>query len=394
MGDRFPQIFDLTQAQRALGRAVAADESLAFPAAQEYIALLGEDRALAFAQEHEVASHVAHALLSQTDSARTFSRQWFNEHQRWHERITRYLAELDRVAAAFADSNIQIVALKNVGIARALHTCAGCNPMGDLDVLVTKKDFRNAHKTLLGLGYRFEFRSPLEDAELEAAEASGGAEYRFSLSDGSVLWLELQWRPVAGRWIQPEQEPKAEDLLVRSQPISGSAARLMAPEDNLVQVALHTAKHSYVRAPGFRLHTDVDRIVRHESIDWDRFLSIVNDLQIRTATFYSLEIAHQVCHTPIPADIRKTLAPRNSKHAAMTQLLRSAGLFHPLERKFSRLSYFRFTSLLFDHPSGLWRAVFPRRQSMTERYGAHPRWQLPLLHMRRITDLLFRRLST
>jgi len=56
---------------------------------------------------------------------------------------------------------------------------------------------------------------------------------------------------VAGRWIRPDQEPGAEELLARSISIPGSAARLLAPEDNLLQIALHTAKHSYVRAPGF-----------------------------------------------------------------------------------------------------------------------------------------------
>ena len=168
----------------------------------------------------------------------------------------------------------------------------------------------------------------------------------------------------------------------------------MAPEDNLLQVALHTAKHSYVRAPGFRLHTDVDRIVRHESIDWDKFISLAKQLGVCTATFYSLEIAHQVCETPIPAEVRQQLAPSPSKQTAMTKLLRSAGLFHPQERKFSRLGYIRFTSLLYDDIGGLWHAIIPRRQDMTERYGDHQQWQLPLLHVRRIADLLFRRLST
>ena len=52
--------------------------------------------------------------------------------------------------------------------------------------------------------------------------------------------------------------------------VNGSNVRILAPEDNLLQVALHTAKHSYVRAPGFRLHSDVDRVVRFQSIDWNQ----------------------------------------------------------------------------------------------------------------------------
>ena len=47
--------------------------------------------------------------------------------------------------------------------------------------------------------------------------------------------------------------------------------QILSPEDNLLQVALHTAKHSYVRAPGFRLHSDVDRIVCFQEINWNIF---------------------------------------------------------------------------------------------------------------------------
>ena len=85
------------------------------------------------------------------------------------------------------------------------------------------------------------------------------------------MWVELQWRPVAGRWIREDQEPNADDLINRSLPITGTNVRLLAPEDNLLQVCLHTAKHSYMRAIGFRLHTDVDRIVNYQNINWNIF---------------------------------------------------------------------------------------------------------------------------
>ena len=84
-----------------------------------------------------------------------------------------------------------------------------------------------------------------------------------------------------------DQEPQAEELLARSVPIPGSAARLLAPEDNLLQVALHTAKHSYVRAPGFRLHTDVDRIVRRQPLNWEVFLTRVMSLEVKTPVYFS-----------------------------------------------------------------------------------------------------------
>jgi hypothetical protein len=266
--------------------------------------------------------------------------------------------------------------------------------MGDIDVLVAQADFPRAHDILLQLGYRFEFRNPLEKTEFSAAVSAGSAEYCRRLETGEELWFELQWRPVAGRWIQPDQEPRAADLITRSLPIQGSHARLLSPEDNLLQVALHTAKHSYVRAPGLRLHTDVDRIVRAQSPDWDRFLALAASLQVRTATYYALEIPRQICGTPIPPDVCEQLAPPKPQQRQLSRLLRRGGLFHPKESKFSRLEYIVFTSLLYDDVRSWCRAVLPQRQWMRQQYGEHTRWQLPWLHLRRIADLLFRRLST
>ena len=386
-------IFELEPAEAALCRAIAADSSISRPAARDFIDTLGNEPAFQFARSHEVASHVGHAL-GEDPQASEVDPRWAREHDQWERRISRYLTELDHVASALDHENIPLVALKNVGIARGLHPCAGCCPMGDIDVLVAQADFPRAHDILLQLGYRFEFRSPLEECEFLAAATTGSAEYCRILETGEELWLELQWRPVAGRWIQPDQEPRAVDLIARSLPIQGSHARLLSPEDNLLQVALHTAKHSYVRAPGLRLHTDVDRIVRAQSLDWDRFLALTTSLHVRTATYYSLQIPRQICGTPIPSEVCERLAPPKLQRRQIARLMRRAGLFHPNESKFSRLEYIVFTSLLYDDLRSWRRAILPRRQWMRERYGEHATWQLPWLHVRRIADLLFRRMST
>ncbi len=387
------EVFELTDAEQALGHAISADDAIAIPSAEAFVDRMGEEQALTFAEEHQVISHVAHRL-NQTNNRDRYLRKWSAQHDAWSKRLTAYLSELERVATAFSEKDIIMIALKNSGIARGLHNCPGCNPMGDLDVLVSPTRFRDAHQIMVELGYEFELRSPTAPSNLDTAESSGGTEYRTRLDSGDELWFEVQWRPVAGRWIQPDQEPKADDLIARSQAIEGSSVRLLAPEDNLLQVALHTAKHSYVRAPGFRLHTDVDRIVRGQEIDWDRFVQLTNELGVRTATFFSLVIARQICATPIPDVVCQQLAPSRPKQATMIRLLRSAGLFHPSERKFTRAQYLRFTSLLYDDLGGLWRAIIPRQQTMTQRYGNRPKWQLPWLHTRRIVDLLFHRRST
>lgn len=384
--------FNLTPSQSLLCRALAdVDAAARAQAARELLAALGDARAFDLAQRNQVASVVAHVLLDSATSG--LSPQWRAVHDSTHARISTYLAELDRVAARLADEAIAPVALKNGGIARGIYPCPGCCPMGDLDVLVEKQHFRRAHQILLEEGYHFEFRSPLEEAELEAAERDGGAEYYKVLPNGEKLWFELQWRPVAGRWIRPDQEPSAEELIARSVAIPGTAVRLLSPEDNLLQVALHTAKHSYVRAPGFRLHLDVDRIVRRQPIDWETFAERVVALQVKIAVYFSLAIPRAIFQTPIPDEILARLQPPAWKARLIQRWLERAGLFNPDERKFGRLGYVVFTALLYDDWRGLWRGIFPSRAWMRERYGFQNDWLLPYYHVRRLVDLGLRRVD-
>ena len=206
--------------------------------------------------------------------------------------------------------------------------------------------------------------------------------------------FELQWRPVAGRWIQPDQEPPADELMERSVPIEGSAARLLSPEDNLLQVCLHTAKHSYVRAPGFRLHTDVDRIVRGCSINWDAFCDHVEKIRVRTAVYLSLSIPAELFGTPIPEQVLLRLNRTARKNRLLKRWIVKAGLFGPDDSKWSKLGYICFNLSLYDTIGGSLSGVFPDADWMVEHYNVQRRWTLPIWYGVRIVELLFKRAKT
>jgi len=362
-------------------------------AVRRFIATLGDKNAFSLAQANEVSSVVAHALMD-AYGVENVPAHWIKVHEENYTRIAAYLDELDRIAKLLDKEGIQLVVLKNGGIARGIYHCPGCCPMGDLDVLIERRHFRHAHKILLDDGYQFEFRSPLEKAKLAAAEKGGGAEYWKILPGGEKLWFELQWRPVAGRWIRPDQEPDSEELMSRSVPIPGSAVRLLSPEDNLFQATLHTAKHSYVRAPGFRLHLDVVRIVRYQAIVWDMFLKRVIELEVRTAVYFSLVIPKLIFGTPIPDEIMKQLKPAIWKEQLIGRCLQRAGLFNPDEKKFSRLMYITFNALLYDDLNGLIKGIIPDSGWMRDKYGIEAKNCVLAFYLKRLKDMAFRRLRT
>ncbi len=354
---------------------------------------LGDEAVYASAKLNGVASITAHALSLCIENG-ALPAHWLEEYNAIEQKLTAYMAELDKVASLLAKNDIPLLALKNSGITKGMYPYPGACPMGDIDVLVSKKQFRAAHEILTEHGYTLKFRCEFEEDSLEAAEHGGGAEYSVQLEEGRHLWFELQWRPVAGRWIQPEQEPKADELVERSIAIEDSDVRLLSPEDNLLQVALHTAKHTFVRAPGFRLHTDVDRIVSTQDINWNLFTDRVIALKTKTAVYMSLAMAKTLLGTPVPDEVLIKIQPNMFKVKIMQGWLEKVGIFEPDAPKWSKLGYIIFVSMLYDTFGDFFAGVLPDSRNMKEQYAFSSNFLLPFYHAKRIAQLLLKRANT
>ncbi len=343
---------------------------------------------LDFAERNRVGPIVAHTLRESLPASERVLRERADAvHEASRKRMEVLLGEADRIAERLAAEGIGVVALKNAGIARGLFPCPACCPMGDVDLLVPRSRFEEAHRLVQELGFRFDSRAPdVEPAELSAALRGGGAEYVRRVHDETV-WVEVQWRPVAGRWIRPDQEPDGEQLVERSVPIEGSSLRLLAPEDNLLQVALHTAKHSYVRAPGLRLHTDVDRLARYQQPDWGQVAALAERTEIRTAVYFSLAMAEALLGSQVPLEVLDRLAPPRWKREVVLAMVRRADVFEPDERKFSRPEMMAFHALLYDDAVGLMASVADVERGELRRV---PAGRLARRAVRRLRDVATR----
>ena len=350
--------------------------------------LIIEESLFQHAQEDEVASHIAYILKS---SKLKYASFWDKVYIDTDHCITVLMDVLEEVASKLKENKIDIVALKNAGITKAIFKNNACSPMGDLDLLVRSKDFRKAHEIILNdLDFTFKFRSEFEEEDLEEAFRGGGTEY-YKIVDGHKVWLELQWRPIAGRWIQPHNEPNGDELMNGSIEVENSDVRILSPEDNLLQVALHTAKHSYVRAPGFRLHSDVDRIVRFQAIDWEKFEEKVCNLKIKTAVYFSLYFASQLIKTPIPDFVLSSLKPSWFREKMILHFINKAGIYNQNKKKFSKIGYIVFNLALYDSIGENIKAIFPSYNSIKIKYPIKNKLQLPYFYFIRIKDLIFKR---
>ena len=345
------------------------------------------------AKNNLVDSIVAYRLI-QYYGENKVAKHWSKSYSDTHLRINTYLNELDNVAHELNKHGIKIIALKNSGIAKGIYQNPGLVPMGDVDTLVSRSDFFKAHAIITNMGYEILAPNKFHSADINTGYREGSSEYIKYLSDSISLRFELLWRTVEGRFLRPEQEPDGDIVISRSVDVENSYVKILSPEDNLLQVCLHTAKHSYVRAPGFRLHLDVDRIVNSCKINWNLFLTNVEKHQVKNMVFYSLAIPTTLFKTPVPEEVLIATMPSKTLKYILSNWIKKAGIFYPEEKKFGKAGYIIWNIVLNGSVKGLVKLALPPVSWMRERYAFSNNLMLPLFYLKRIFNLAFQRVKT
>ena len=338
-------------------------------------------------QEHEVIPILFQIFR---DAGLPLSDKWGRIYQFEKNRIAGYFDEIHKIGKTASENGIEFILLKNGSIAEHFIDDYGKCPMGDIDVMCREEDFTDLHRIILSKGFELNFRNPNEMETEEYIESAGTAEY-FKQLDTGDMWLEISTRSVSGRWIRPDQEPDTRYLFKRSKRIT-DGIRVLDDTDNLLQVALHTAKHSYVRAPGLRLHLDVERIVRHGSIDWEYFTEKCLELRVKTPVYFSLLIPRILFNTPIPANVLNALRPSSVHYRYISSVLRRVSLFGPHDTKFSKFSFAVFQIMLYDSIKEIAGLIFPDKSYMQRQYKTHNHFSLFIAYIKRLSDIFMRKL--
>ena len=174
--------------------------------------------------------------------------------------------------------------------------------------------------------------------------------------------------------------------------VPGSTCVLLAPIDNLLQVAVHTAKHSLrartriSAAHGRRSHrhTRSDGLGR---ISWPN----VKSRELKTAVYFALRIPPNCSTRPSRKFLAELHRPAMERRPLSRQLLR-AGLLYPIDRNSAtRLHCLQCAAV--RQLAGLWRGLFPATDWMRQRYQAEG-FRLYPAYFQRIVALACRRTKT
>jgi hypothetical protein len=172
-----------------------------------------------------------------------------------------FASELARIDSALAQKQLRAIPYKGPTLSESAYGDVALRHFSDLDFLIAPSDFLRAKAALAELGYH-----PSKDLSpaVERYWLRNGYECSFDSAAGKYL-VELQWAIVPGFY---SVDLRIEDLLARSRPaaLGGRELRALSPEDLVLVLCLHAAKHLWMRLIWV---CDIAETIRTHSLDWD-----------------------------------------------------------------------------------------------------------------------------
>ncbi len=350
--------------------------------------VVGDEALLAAARTNKVTALVADALRDALGD--DIPSHWLELSQANEARVQGQLDALAAVVARLEAADIPSAAIESAGtlLGSALPTRAFGS--GDLDLLVPEASWDAVLEAYAAEGFVPADRRerPTRRAELRRIRDEGGPE-------PTERWLEVGSAPFDRMWLPLRFEDRCPAWLSRRVP---SCKRddlwVLDPSDALVFVAYHTSLHSFVRAPGVRLHVDVDRVTRDNPLDWVHVVREARALGAPTRVFVSFAMARGLLGTPIPDTVLEALAPAAWRWRRIAALLRRNSVIADGRPKLRRLEAALLDLLIDERSPASWAlgVAVPPTPWMHEHFNRAaapdvPAWRL---HARRARALATR----
>ncbi len=212
---------------------------------------------------------------------------------------SRFLAkELLKLLHLFETHSLPAIPYKGPTLAESIYGDLAWRESLDLDILIRPPDAPKIIELLIAAGYQPQSKSPTspETIDLQTYHA-----WSFGRNDSQVL-VDLHWsltpRAFAFRF-------DFEQWWKRLQPISvmETTVRSLAPEDLLLLLCVHGAKHFN---PWYRLAwvCDVAELIRvHQELDWAGVMVQARRLGSERILLLGLFLAHNLLAAPLPEEI-------------------------------------------------------------------------------------------
>ena len=269
--------------------------------------------------------------------------RWLVIRDVWQSHVQEALHDVLSVLEA---ARVQAICLKGPVLGERLYPDPRMRPSADLDVLVARDDLDRATNALAAIGYR-----PAKDSQerflrryhyhtILSRSCPPVIELHFSLSDGFGAVIP------------------AEEFLSRAcvyQTKQGISANVLAPEDELLYLAIHAAGHRFVRLSWL---CDIQLLLgRYPNLDWTTVIARARKFKVLAPFLFTCETLRRRLDVNIPY-LDHRLSQRIRSRIADFLLSVTANQPDPSRR--SLIGKMAFTAVLCDGPGAAFR--FLKRQ--------------------------------
>lgn len=223
-----------------------------------------------------------------------------------------------------AQHGITAVPFKGAALAASTYGQVWLRQFSDIDLLVSARQAVAAKTALAERGYRGSLELSAVQQPLLVEESPFA--YAFSLiRDGGPLAIDLHWRLAeAGHPAYPVRLNEPWDRLIEID-YQGSPVLAFSPEDTLLLVSAHAAKHAWGR---LRWICDIAQAVRAApDLEWDDLMHAASEAGPigRRTLLTSLGVADALFDLPLPDDIRSQIAADEVSVSTVKEVLQGLG---------------------------------------------------------------------
>ena len=259
-----------------------------------------------------------------------------------------FTAELARIMQHFERRQLRAVPYKGPVLAQSVYRDVGLRSFSDLDFLISPADFDRVKQALAEIGYR---PSAHFTPAVERLWLHKGYERSFDSVAGSNL-VELQWALLPHFYAV---DLRVEDLLERTGRtiVGGCELPCLSPEDSLLVLCLHAAKHLWTRLIWL---SDIAETLRFQTVDHSLVFSRARALGIVRILGVSFWLAKNVLRAELPKGAEETIAADPRVPALGSEF--AERLARGTAYDFESTEYFRRIMKLRERRGDRWRYLW------------------------------------
>lgn len=279
--------------------------------------------------------------------------------------------ELAKALRTLNAAGIIPVLFKGAALAHTVYPDPVCRPMTDLDLWIAPEEMAPAQAALESLGY-VQYISHARPIEFQTQRS--GEIQLLGPPNGSSL-IELHRSIFPGEWLERTGTIDQEAIRMRTVPVIvvGQKALSLAPEDGMIQLAVHLAVNHQFGLSFARSLLDIALLARSQPIDWTIVVSRAWDWRVGTVVWTVLHLTADLLGLEEARPAIMALTPSPVRCKLLSLFVNQESLLAKRDLRYSP-ARFGLQILLVDRGRDaarlLWRALWPEREWLALRYGA------------------------